>query len=341
MAGVTLIVGEDDFLVAEAAKKVVGAGVGLELFDSNTATNASLQLAEIVKVEESFLTPPFFDPEKTTWWKNVNFLPHLGKGAPSEEVKTALEKFAEKIAASVLPENQRFLITASKLKMDSVFAKTLKGCAEIIEYKKGKGWAQQKEAVARAGEFAAAEGLVFAPGAAEKFVSVVGCDSRSLLSEVGKMRCYLGEKAKTIDEKAVEEISSPGVTDEPELWAVTDAVGARECDKAIAALRSFEREDGFVIRSLNAIERLFRQLCEMKDAAACGKLDAVTEGMAPFTVRKMQGFLGRWSLMELRRARRDFLLLREKAVTGGDSIAALIFTEVVRTCRRPVRRVAG
>ena len=43
MASVHLIIGEDDYLVSEAAKKVVGEGVGLELFDSNNATNSELQ----------------------------------------------------------------------------------------------------------------------------------------------------------------------------------------------------------------------------------------------------------------------------------------------------------
>ena len=144
MANVHLIIGEDDYLVSEAAKKIVGDGVGLELFDSNNATNADLQLKDLRAVDESFMTPPFFDPKKVTWWKNVNFLPHQGKGAPSEEVREALEKFAAKVAASVLPENQQFLITGPKLKMDSIFAKTLKGAAEVIEYKTGKPWSSRR-----------------------------------------------------------------------------------------------------------------------------------------------------------------------------------------------------
>ena len=44
---VHVIIGADDFLVAEAAKRIVGDGVGLEVVDSVNSTNADLQLADI------------------------------------------------------------------------------------------------------------------------------------------------------------------------------------------------------------------------------------------------------------------------------------------------------
>ena len=332
MANVYLIIGEDEYLVSESAGKIVGSGVGLEVYDSVNATNAENQLKDLAKVRESFLTPPFFDPEKITWWKNVNFLPHQGKGAPGEEVRNALEKFAALVASTVMPENQKFLITGSKLKMDSVFAKTMKGVAEVQEYKTGKSWERRKSAIALVTSVASGRDLVFAPGAAEKFVSVVGCDSRSLMSELEKMSVYLGAGTNVIDGAAVEAIASPGVLAEPEVWSVTDAVGARDAAGAIRALNDFERDGGFVIRTLNALERLFRDLSVMKDASARGTLEQATEGMPPFSVRKLTGVLGRWTLRELRLARKRFFELRIKAVTSGDSVKTLIFTEVVRTC---------
>ena len=332
MANVHLIIGEDDYLVSEAAKKIVGDGVGLEVIDSGNATNSELQLKDLRAADESFMTPPFFDPKKTTWWKNVNFLPHQGKGAPSEEVREALGKFAAKVAASVLPENQRFLITGPKLKMDSVFAKTLKGVAEVIEYQTGKPWEQRKDAVARVIDFAAEMKLRFAPGAAEKFVSVVGCDSRSLMSELAKMREFLGKSSRTIDEAAVEEIASPGIVDEPEIWSVTDAIGARNLEQALSAVRRFEQENGFAVYVSGAIEKLFRQLAELKDAEEKGCFEVATEGMSSYAARKLRGFLPKWRLQELRVARKRFLTLREKAVSSGGSVDILVITEIVRTC---------
>ena len=115
-----LIIGEDDFLVSQTAKKILGDAEGLEIIDSNLSTNAELQLRDIAAADESFSTPPFLDPFKATWWKNVKFLPQSGGKACAEEVKAALEKLAAKFAASPMPENQKFVITATKMLAASV-----------------------------------------------------------------------------------------------------------------------------------------------------------------------------------------------------------------------------
>ena len=123
-----IIIGEDDYLISETAKKTVGDGVGLEVIDSLNASNADLQMADLRRADESLSTPPFLDPKKVTWWKNVGFLPG---GKASEEVKTALEKFAEKLSAMRLPESQHFILSGPRLLKTSIFAKRLAGVAEI------------------------------------------------------------------------------------------------------------------------------------------------------------------------------------------------------------------
>ena len=194
-----VIIGEDDYLVGETAKKVIGDGVGLEVVDSMNATNAELQMKDLRAAEASFDTPPFLDPKKVTWWKNVHFLPGGGKKDSSEEVKEALEKFAAKLAAASLPENQHFILSGPKLLKTSIFAKTLATAAEMVVFAAEKPWEAAKNAVVRVIDLAGEMGLKFAPGAAEKFVSVVGTDSRSLMSELGKMRDYLGNEKTAID----------------------------------------------------------------------------------------------------------------------------------------------
>ena len=49
-----VIIGEDDYLVGETAKKIVGDGVGLEVVDSMNATNAELQMRDLKEAEASF-----------------------------------------------------------------------------------------------------------------------------------------------------------------------------------------------------------------------------------------------------------------------------------------------
>ena len=330
MANLHVIIGEDDYLVLETAKKIVGDGIGLEVIDSMTASNAELQMKDLRTAEASFSTPPFLDPKKVTWWKNVHFLPGGGKKDSSEEVKEALEKFAKKLAESHLPENQRFILSGPHLLKTSIFAKTLAGVAEMVVFAAEKPWEQARSATVRIVDLAREMGLRFAPGAAEKFVSIVGTDSRSLMSELGKMRDYLGEDETAISTADVTEISSQGYGVEPVVWDVTDAIGRRDLAAALDAIRKFELENGFAVMMTTVIEKFFRQLIDVKN----GK----TEGMAPFAIRKHEGFLRNWTTSELRIARARFLDLREKVVSGNTNGDALVVTTLVRVMRRVSRR---
>ena len=326
MANLHVIIGEDDYLVGETAKKVIGDGVGLEVVDSMNATHAELQLADIREADASFSTPPFLDPKKVTWWKNVHFLPGGGKKGAAEDVKEALEKFAQRLAATPLPENQHFILSGPHLLKTSVFAKTLASSAEMVVFAAEKPWEAARNAAVRVIDLAAEMNLKFDPGVAEKFVSVVGTDSRSLMSELGKMRDYLGKDAHTITAADVEEITSQGYGVEPEVWDVTDAIGKHDLAAVLAALRKFELENGFAVFMTGIIEKFFRQLVDVKN----GK----TEGMNPYAVRKNQGFLRNWTLNERRVARGRFLLLREKVVSGTTSGDILVVNELVRVVRR-------
>ena len=343
MSNLHVIIGEDDFLVSETAKKFL-AGVdrqAVETIDSAGDGNAELQLKSLRAADLSFSTPPFLDPVKATWWKNVGFLPQGGKKSSAEEVKTALEKFAKKLVACALPENQIFILSGRALLRTSVFAKTLLSAGvEIVDFSPGKPWEQARIAAQRACEFAAEAGLNFEPGAAEAFVARVGCDSRSLMSEIGKMRDYLGGGAKTITRKAVDEISSAGVGVEPEVWSITDALGARDVAKLVAAVAKFERENGFAVLVTTVVEKFLRQLVELKDAQAQGAeaFEAATEGMNAFVKRKNLEFLSNWKLNELRAARFRFLKLRERAVTTSGAADVLVTTELVRAAARPAAR---
>lgn len=324
---VHLIIGGDDYLVGETAKKFVGDGLGLEVIDSMEATNAELQLADLRRADESLSTPPFLDPQKVTWWKNVHFLPG---GNVSEEVKEALERFAEKLAAMDLPDNQQFILSGPHLLKSSVFAKRLAASAEIIVFAAEKPWEVERNAVVRAVDVAKEMGLSFAPGVAEKFVSIVGPDMRSLVSEIGKLRDYLGPETAIARAEDVTEVTSAGAKVEAEIWDVTDAIGKRDLASALTALKKFESESGFAVFLSGVIEKFFRQLIEVK----AGR----TAGMNPYVARKNASFAANWTLAELEQARARFLDLREKAVSGTNAGEVLVVTTLVRVMRRAARR---
>lgn len=333
MANLHVIIGEDDYLVSEAARRAAGGGEGLETIDSAASSNEELQLSDVREADASFSTPPFLEPQKATWWKNVHFLPQSGKGAPSEAVKAALEKFARKLAANPLPDNQRFVLSGPRMLASSVFAKTLKSAAEVVVFAAGKPWQAERDAVVRAIDAAAEIGLSFARGAAEAFVARVGTDTRTIVSELGKLRDYLGPERSEATAADVADISSAGAGVEPALWSVTDAIGARRADLAVAALERFEGSQGYAVLMTTVIEKFLRQLLELKDAKARGRFDEMTAEMKPMAVRKTCDFLGKWDIRELRAARRRFMALRERAVASAGAVDAMVAAETVRAIR--------
>lgn len=318
-----VIIGEDDFLVEEAAKKVIGDGLGLEVIDSMNSSNEELRLKDIKAADASFSTPPFLDPKKVTWWKNVKFLPGGGKGGKeekvSEAVKLAVEKFVKKLTSEDLPENQHFILSGPSLLKTSIVAKTLQAKAEMLVFAAGKPWEQKKIAAGRAMELAEELGLSFAFGVVENFIDRVGVDTRSIMSELNKMRAFIGAEGKTITNADVEAITSAGAGVEPEIWSVTGAIGERNAAKLVAALERFEGENGYGVFMTTIIERFFRNLVDVKNGVA----------EDPRAAR----YLGAWSVSELRRARAKFVELRERAVSGG-SVDNLILTEALRAIQR-------
>ena len=302
--------------------------MGLEVVDSASSANAEQQLADIRAVDDSVSTPPFLEPRKTTWWRNVHFLPG---GRAAEEVKAALERFAARIAAAPPPENQGFVISGPRLLKTSLFAKTLAPVAEFVVFAAEKPWEAARSAVVRAIDFAADAGFRFAPGAAERFVATVGPDTRSIASEIAKLRDYLGDGCGVASAADVDAVASPGAGVEPEVWSVTDAIGRRDLAAALAALSKFDGDGGFAVFVSGVVEKFFRQLIDI----SAGR----TDGMNPYALKKNQGFLRNWTVGELRAARYRFMTLREQAVSGGasSSVDALVATTLVRTLRRPGR----
>jgi DNA polymerase III delta subunit len=159
------------------------------------------------------------------------------------------------------------------------------------------------------------------------------------MRELEKMRDYLGGNGAKVTAADIDEITSQGVGVEPEVWAITDALGERNLEKALAAVRRFEQENGFAVLVTTVVERFFRTLVELKSAEASGMFESVTQGMNAFVVRKNSAFLRNWTLNELRLARWRFLSLRERAVSSSASVDTLVTIEMARVCGlRRVRR---
>lgn len=352
-----LIVGEDDYLVETTARKIRDAAVPADLRESaveivaGEADAQDDQISALRNCEASVQTPPFLDPVKLTWWRNVTFLPGGGKnGKLADRVKDALEKFAKGFAATPLPPNQHLIITAPKLLQTSIFAKTMKTVGEVVVFAAEKNSSHRADAaMALLPDLAKEEGLKFAPGAAETFIAKVGTDTRTIISELSKIRTYLGKETDTVTRETVAAIASAG-GDAPELWLLTDAVGRRDTVQTFSLLKSFMGMKSAGILLSTVLEKYFRDLCVYRDAVdrnwltlhgwardipaeTVVMLDAA--GIGPnvesrsWASRKHAVAARNYTPRELRVARHRMMKVRERLVssTADDS---LVETELLR-----------
>ncbi len=366
-ANIHLIVGEDDFLVEAAARKILEAAVEPSLRATaietvnGAAENQEAQLASLASCRASLDTPPFLDPVKATWWRGVSFLPSGKKGVPSESVKKALEKFAASLAEHPLPENQTFILSAPALLKTSIFAKTLRTCAQVVEFAGGgRNRDRVEAALSRLDDLAAAEKLTFEPGVDQAFVSRAGTDTRTLVSELAKMSTYLGDERRTVTAADVAAITSVG-GDEPELWDVTDALAARSPARVLRTLARFDGDSGAAIMLSTVTEKFFRELLVYRDALDNGWLTAYgawaknlpadvaadldATGLGPGTATKPWAVKNgarnakSFSLNELRVARYRMLNVRERLVsTDSGKGLELVAQELLRIAARPAAR---
>ena len=358
-----LIVGEDDYLAEATARKIVEAAVPVDLRGSAVETvsgdaqNEEAQLASLAACRASVQTPPFLDPVKLTWWRGVTFLPGGGRnGKTTEAVGNALRKFAEDLAAHPLPDNQVLVITATKLLKTSIVAKVFKTFAQVVEFGGGgKSRDRQESALVRLPDLAAEENLSFAPGADAAFIAKVGTDTRVIVSELAKMRTYLGKGRDTVTKDDIAAVASVG-GEEPELWEITDAIAQRNPAKFVSTLSNFEGKNGFGMLLATVAEKFFRELIVYRDALDNGWLTPYgtwarelppqvaedlnaagvgpSAGKAPWLVKRGAANARQFTLRELRLARYRMLQARERLVSSSsdDSIVA---SELLRIIARP------
>ena len=268
---ILLIVGDDDYAAECETKQTIERYVPEDFRSSavevvsGAAMNAESQLASIRGCLASIQTPPFLDPVKLKWWKDVSFLPGGGRGGKiADEVKQALERFADSLVKNPLPGNQILVITATKLLKTSVFAKRMKDISDIRDCSiPDRSRDRAAAALARLPELARRENLEFAGGAERAFIAKVGPNMRMIASELSKMRTYLGESVHTVTPEDVAAITSAG-GDEIEIWELTDALASRNPARIISTLRNFQGDSGWAIMLATVIERWFRDLIVVK-----------------------------------------------------------------------------
>lgn len=328
---IILAVGDDEYEAEMSVKNAIKDHVPPECRESaveiisGDASNAESQLSSIRECKSSVSTPPFLDPVKLTWWKGVNFLPGGGRGGRiADDVKKSLEEFADFLSKTPLPGNQFLVITATKLLSTSVFAKRMNAVADVRECSMpDRSDKRAAAALSKLASLADAEHLKFSPDDARAFIAKTGPNTRTIASELAKMRTYLGEDVHEVTNKDIEAVTSVG-GDETEIWALTDAMASRNVARVLEVLKQFQGDAGWTIMISTIVEKWFRELIIAKAGG----------GGNDFRSRKNATAAAAFTLTELRLARYRMIALREKLVTSQPA-DEYVEMEILRTVAKP------
>ncbi len=195
-----VIYGSDEGSVAEAAlalftelKPEGGDDFSQETIDG-VVSNAEDAYIACGKAIEALQTLPFFGGGKTVWLKNANFL-GSDRTSEAERAKEGTEALISCLEEG-LPDDVHFLISSTAIHKGRRFFKFLKKAANIEVFDKpdvGRdGWQQEMIPIVKhkAGQL----GLIFTGHALDLFITLVGVDTRQILSELDKLDVYLAER---------------------------------------------------------------------------------------------------------------------------------------------------
>jgi DNA polymerase-3 subunit delta len=247
-------IGSDEAKAKEAAlalsKKLVVADdeFGLEVI-AGGADNSDHASRIVGQAIEALQTLPFFGGGKTVWLQAANFFGDSVTGRAQATV-AAVENLTA-VLDSGFPADIHFILSATEMDKRRTFFKKLQKIAKIEVFDKVDvsrvGWERQIESTAR--KRAQVLGMTFAPGALERFVQLVGADTRQLQNELEKLDLYLGSARRQATDDDVRAIV--GSTHAGIIFEIGDAVARRNLPLALELI------DQQLQRGENAIGLLY------------------------------------------------------------------------------------
>lgn len=259
--------GSDEAQVKEAAlrlsEKIAPKDdeFGLEIV-SGGADNADHATRIIASTIEAIQTMPFFGGDKVVWLQGANFFSDNQTGK-AESTLRAVESLTDLLEQG-LPPDVQLIISASEVDKRRAFYKRISKVGSVETFDKvdisKAGW--ETEVMAWVGKKADEIGLGFEGAALERFVLMVGADSRVLESELEKLYLYTGGKPAT--EEDVSQIvasSHLGV-----IFEIGDAIARKNLPKTIDLIeRQLNQGESAVGILLAAIVPRVRSLLHARD----------------------------------------------------------------------------
>ncbi len=361
-----LIHGDDDFLVAEEARKIIAELIpkdalefGLETIEGSAANQG--EAAQIFcRLFEALQSHSFFASEKVVWWRDTNLLgasPTASGAAVAESLISLNELLKDGI-----PQGVSLVITATELDGRKGVVKTLQKTGKVVSFKNDPYKPQENESQALqfAHEITGKLGRKLSHGAARLIVEMAGNDCRTIRSELEKVASYAGDR-QMLEESDVQAIGSwrPGGV----VWDLPDAIGERNLAKALDVLQNliFLGESPvaliFAIIARVRLLLLLRTLTEKKLLRSCSdyhsfksEFDRLPEWVLknmptdkklnplaghPFVLWKAMPGVRHFTAKELTEALEALLDCNERMVSTGIDGGKALEEMIVKICMSP------
>ena len=329
---VHLFLGPDDYLKSEGAKRLIDSLVapedrdfGLEVIDG-TCDKADDVLKAIDRAGEALYTASFLGGNKVVWLRDANFLPGAkGRAVEAQAAKDAAAAFFEGLQKEPPPEAHTLVITAASCAKVSKFYKWVEKTGKItVCGEEVKSYQQEKAAQSRLDSLLPQSGLKMSPAVRTAFAQRVGADSRTIVSELDKLRAYLGKDKAEVTLADIEAVTSTAVGAEP--FALTEAILQRSPALAAKTIEQLRADKSAAFPAAVGILNTLNDLCSLRDAPAQGRRagtrgDTPTDRLPDRLARLNGWFLGkqveaakRYTLNELRAGRHYAVEMRFKLV---------------------------
>lgn len=343
-----LFVGVEDYLRTEGAKSVIDQHVppterdfALEIIDATCDKNDDV-LEALNKLEEALYTESFFGGGKVVWLRDANFLP--GSKIRGADNATAKEWFSTFLPAHPLPEGHHLIITAEKCLSTTTFYKwltknaTIKSCGTEV-----RSYDTLRVGIERLNELLPPLGLTMPQPVKELFIGRVGIGMRTMMSELEKLRTYLG-KQTAVTMEDVTTITSIAANAEP--FDISDIILTRAAAKIVPTVELLRADKNSAFAAATIILSTLNDLCALRDAIdrgwfVGGKWDIPLE-QVPLKLKRLTGFMAkkyaegamRYSLNELRAARHYAIEMRFRMVDSSQDTWNIIEPVLLRIVAR-------
>ena len=327
-----IFAGLDEYLKNEGAKRIVDQLVpasdrdfGLEVIDARCEKCEDV-LSVLNRAEEALFTASFFGGGKVVWVRDANFLPGVkDKAVEAQAAKDAVNAFCETLQAQPLPEGHHLVITVDSFPQTSRFAKWIKTAGKLeVCGAEVRSFNLEKVALERLGPLLEASGLKMPPPVRSAFVQHVGADTRTLHSEVEKLKTYLGSERDTVTLSDIETITSSSAGGEP--FDLVQALQMRSPMQVVRVIEKLRMDKNAAFPAAAVLINTLNDLCAIADALErqwlVGGQWHIPVDQLPQRLARLQGWgltkaieaAKRYALNELRAARHYAIEMRFKLV---------------------------